>query len=164
MRKLGQELGVEAMSLYNHVANKDDLLDGMIDIVFSEIEPPTTDVDWKTAMRQRVLSAREIFLRHPWAAHVLGKKGGIMDAADETDIVANPNLARDLITDPALNVNNPNNPTATALPPAALATIAVERLFDGVTMLLFVGGAATVIGLNAELRHVALVAAATATP
>ena len=53
MRKLGEAVGVEAMSLYNHVANKDDLLDGMIDVVFAEIDLPARDADWKTAMRQR---------------------------------------------------------------------------------------------------------------
>jgi AcrR family transcriptional regulator len=67
MRKLAQELGVEAMSLYNHVASKEDLLDGMVDIVFSEIEPPTPDVDWKTAMRRRAISTREALARHRWA-------------------------------------------------------------------------------------------------
>jgi AcrR family transcriptional regulator len=67
MRKLGQELGVEAMSLYNHVANKDDILDGMVDLVFSEIGLPPRGADWKTAMRQRAISAREVLARHPWA-------------------------------------------------------------------------------------------------
>jgi AcrR family transcriptional regulator len=67
MRKLAKELGVEAMSLYNHVANKDDLLAGMVDIVFGEIEPPSTDVDWKTAMRRRAISTREALARHRWA-------------------------------------------------------------------------------------------------
>jgi AcrR family transcriptional regulator len=67
MRKLAKELGVEAMSLYNHVANKDDLLDGMIDLVFGEIELPSTDVDWKTAMRRRAVSTREALARHRWA-------------------------------------------------------------------------------------------------
>src|SRR3712207_1653112 len=67
MRKLAKELGVEAMSLYNHVAGKDDLLDGMIDIVFSEIEPPSTDVDWKAALRARATSTREALARHRWA-------------------------------------------------------------------------------------------------
>src|ERR1700694_1953541 len=67
MRKLGQELGVEAMSLYNHVANKADLLDGMIDMVFGEIGLPPRDVDWKSAMRQRALAARDVLARHPWA-------------------------------------------------------------------------------------------------
>jgi len=67
MRKLAQELGVEAMSLYNHVANKDDLLDGIVDIVFGEIGLPPKGVDWKTAMRRRAISAREVLWRHPWA-------------------------------------------------------------------------------------------------
>jgi AcrR family transcriptional regulator len=67
MRKLAQELGVEAMSLYNHVANKDDLLDGMVDLVFGEIGLPEPEEDWKTAMRQRAISAREVLARHPWA-------------------------------------------------------------------------------------------------
>jgi len=67
MRNLAKELGVEAMSLYNHVANKDDLLDGMIDLVFGEIELPPTDVDWKTAMRRRAVSTREALNRHRWA-------------------------------------------------------------------------------------------------
>jgi AcrR family transcriptional regulator len=67
MRKLGEALGVEAMSLYNHVANKDDLLDGMIDIVFSEIDLPSGGTDWKAAMRQRAISAREVLTRHRWA-------------------------------------------------------------------------------------------------
>jgi AcrR family transcriptional regulator len=67
MRNLAKELGVEAMSLYNHVANKDDLLDGMIDLVFGEIELPPTDVDWKAAMRQRAVSTREALNRHRWA-------------------------------------------------------------------------------------------------
>ncbi len=71
MRKLGQELGVEAMSLYNHVANKDDILDGIVDIVVSEIEIPPQGVDWKTAMRQRAISAREVLLRHPWAPSLM---------------------------------------------------------------------------------------------
>ena len=64
MRKLGQVLGVEAMSLYNHVASKSDLLDGMVDIVFSEIGLPAGDSGWKQAMRQRAISAREVLGRH----------------------------------------------------------------------------------------------------
>jgi AcrR family transcriptional regulator len=66
MRRLGQALGVEAMSLYHHVAGKDDLLDGMIDVVFGEIELPA-DTDWRTAMRQRSISARAALSRHRWA-------------------------------------------------------------------------------------------------
>ena len=67
MRKLADELGVAAMSLYYYVPNKERLLDGMVDIVFSEIEPPATDDDWKTAMRKRAISTREALGRHPWA-------------------------------------------------------------------------------------------------
>jgi AcrR family transcriptional regulator len=67
MRKLGEALGVEAMSLYNHIASKSDLLDGMIDIVFSEIDLPSGDGDWKAAMRRRAISARQVLRRHPWA-------------------------------------------------------------------------------------------------
>jgi AcrR family transcriptional regulator len=67
MRKLGQEVGVEAMSLYNHVRNKEDVLNGMVDFVFSEIDLPSRGADWTTAMRQRAISARQALLRHPWA-------------------------------------------------------------------------------------------------
>ena len=67
MRKLGDALGVEAMSLYNHVANKSELLDGMVDLVFSEIDLPQGGADWKMAMRQRAVSARRALSRHPWA-------------------------------------------------------------------------------------------------
>jgi len=75
MRKLGQQLGVEAMSLYNHVANKDDLLDGMIDIVFSEIDPPAAGGDWKAEMRKRAVSTREALLRHRWAVGEMEGRG-----------------------------------------------------------------------------------------
>lgn len=71
MRRLAQELGVKAMSLYNHVANKDDVLDGMVERVVSEIEIPHLGGDWKLAMRRRAISAHEVLLRHPWAAMVL---------------------------------------------------------------------------------------------
>ena len=67
MRRLGDVLGVEAMSLYNHVANKDELLDGMVDLVFGEIDLPVGGADWKTAMRERAQSARQALGRHPWA-------------------------------------------------------------------------------------------------
>ena len=67
MRKLAQQLGVKAMSLYNHVANKDDLLDGMVDIVVGKIDVPELESDWKQAMRQRAISAHQVLLCHPWA-------------------------------------------------------------------------------------------------
>ncbi len=71
MRKLGEELGVEAMSLYNHVANKDDILDGIVDLVFGEIALPSGRGDWKPAMRKRAVSAHEALLRHPWAPSLM---------------------------------------------------------------------------------------------
>ena len=67
MRKLADELGVAAMTLYYYVPNKVELIDGMIDIVFSEIEPPSLELDWKTAMRRRAVSTREALNRHRWA-------------------------------------------------------------------------------------------------
>jgi len=67
MRKLGQELGVEAMALYYHFANKDEVIDGMVDLVFSEIDLPVGGADWKTAMRRRAFSLRDVLLRHRWA-------------------------------------------------------------------------------------------------
>jgi AcrR family transcriptional regulator len=67
MRKLAQELGVEAMSLYHHVANKEALLDAMVDSVFAEIEVPTRRVRWRNAMRRRAICARDAMLRHHWA-------------------------------------------------------------------------------------------------
>jgi AcrR family transcriptional regulator len=68
MRRLGQELGVEAMSLYKHVKNKDDLLDGIVDLVVGDIDVPPTGTPWKAAMRHRAISAHELMLAHPWAA------------------------------------------------------------------------------------------------
>ena len=67
MRRLGESLGVEAMSLYNHVASKEDLLDGMVDLVFSEVELPRDDVPWADAMRDRATSFRAVLARHRWA-------------------------------------------------------------------------------------------------
>ena len=67
MRKLGQELGVEAMALYYHFANKDDLIDGMVDLVFAEIELPHSGDQWRSAMRQRAIAVCDALLRHRWA-------------------------------------------------------------------------------------------------
>jgi AcrR family transcriptional regulator len=71
MRRLAQGLGVVPMALYKHVANKDEMLDGMVDVVVGEIDPPLEGADWKTAIRERVLSARRALLRHPWASRVI---------------------------------------------------------------------------------------------
>jgi AcrR family transcriptional regulator len=71
MRNLASRLDVVPMALYNHVANKEELLDGMIDVIVGEIGPPTGDSPWKQAVRDRVLSAREVMLRHVWAREVI---------------------------------------------------------------------------------------------
>src|SRR4051812_17077830 len=74
MRKLGQELGASAMSAYYYFGNKEQLLDGMVDVVFSEIELPSPDLDWKTAMVRRAVSTREALNRHRWAiGHMEGR-------------------------------------------------------------------------------------------
>jgi AcrR family transcriptional regulator len=67
MRNLAEELGAAPMALYRHVANKEDLLDGMVDVVFSEMYPPAIGGDWKTELRERGVSARAALQRHPWA-------------------------------------------------------------------------------------------------
>jgi AcrR family transcriptional regulator len=71
MRRLAQELDVVPMALYKHVANKDELLDGMIDVIITEIDPPATGLDWKDVVRRRILSARSVLQRHQWARQVL---------------------------------------------------------------------------------------------
>src|SRR5215218_5176887 len=71
MRTLAQELGVVPMALYKHVANKEDLLDGMVDLVFGEVAFPTGGADWKPAMRQRAISMRQALLRHRWAVGLM---------------------------------------------------------------------------------------------
>ncbi|GAA2838348.1 TetR/AcrR family transcriptional regulator C-terminal domain-containing protein [Kitasatospora paracochleata] len=71
MRGLAQDLGVVPMALYKHVANKEQLLDGMVDVLVGEIDPPADGPDWKSAVRRRVLSARRALLGHPWASRVI---------------------------------------------------------------------------------------------
>src|SRR6266480_1481431 len=71
MRKLGQALGFEAMSLYNHVANKDDVLDGILDLVLAESEPPSPAGDWHAAIRSSAISVYQTLRRHPWACNVV---------------------------------------------------------------------------------------------
>jgi len=71
MRRLGQELGIEAMSLYTHVRGKDDLLDGMVEVVMGQLPVRRKRGDWKTLLRRAVLSARAVMLRHPWAPAVI---------------------------------------------------------------------------------------------
>ncbi len=72
-RQLADRIGVKAMALYHHFRNKDALLDGMVDLVFAEIDLPAADVDWQTAMRRRCISMREALMRHRWAI-------GLMDS------------------------------------------------------------------------------------
>jgi AcrR family transcriptional regulator len=78
MRKLGQELGVDAMALYRHIQNKDDLLDGVVELIVAEIDGPVPTAHWKAALRQQAMAARRVMLRHPWARRVLEErpKGG----------------------------------------------------------------------------------------
>ncbi|MFJ3172153.1 TetR/AcrR family transcriptional regulator C-terminal domain-containing protein [Streptomyces roseus] len=76
MRRLAQELGVVPMALYKHVANKEQLLDGMVEAVVAGIDPPTPGSDWQGAVRQRILSARAALLGHPWAAQVIRSRSG----------------------------------------------------------------------------------------
>jgi AcrR family transcriptional regulator len=71
MRRLAQELGVVPMALYKHVADKEELLDGMVDVVVGEFDPPDPSLGWKDAVRQQVLSARRAVLRHPWARQAI---------------------------------------------------------------------------------------------
>jgi AcrR family transcriptional regulator len=71
MRRLAQELGVVPMALYKHVANKDELLDGMVDVLVGEIDPAVPSADWQTAVRQRILSARRALRRHLWASRLI---------------------------------------------------------------------------------------------
>lgn len=78
MRRLGQELGVDAMALYRHVRNKDDMLDGIVEMIVAEIERPPPTENWKSVLREQSMVARRVMLRHPWARRVLEDrpKGG----------------------------------------------------------------------------------------
>jgi len=67
MQRVGEQVGAEAMSLYRHVRNKEDLLDGIVDLVYAEMELPPAGAEWRSAMRDRAISAREVLRRHPWA-------------------------------------------------------------------------------------------------
>jgi AcrR family transcriptional regulator len=71
MRNLAEQLGVVPMAIYKHVANKEELLDGMVEVIIGEIELPARSADWKNAIRHRILSARRALLRHRWASQVI---------------------------------------------------------------------------------------------
>lgn len=75
MRRLGTELGVEAMSLYKHVSNKGDILDGILEFVVAEIDVPSKNADWRESMRRRAISARTALTRHSWAIGLLETRG-----------------------------------------------------------------------------------------
>ena len=77
MRRLAQELGVEAMSLYYHVANKGDILDGIVDLVVGEFQLPSHDAEWKSAIRATAISAHEVLVRHPWSARLVLSGSGV---------------------------------------------------------------------------------------
>jgi AcrR family transcriptional regulator len=88
MRSLAQELGVVPMALYKHVANKDELIDGMVDVVVGEIDPPVADTHWENAIRRRILSARRALLRHPWSFRVIASRTSATPAVlDYTDSI-----------------------------------------------------------------------------
>ncbi|MEU5976790.1 TetR/AcrR family transcriptional regulator [Streptomyces sp. NPDC047315] len=74
MRAIAEPLGVEAMSLYHHVGGREDVLDGMVDAVFAEIDLPPRDTDWQSAVRRRAASARAVLLRHPWAVALMDSR------------------------------------------------------------------------------------------
>jgi AcrR family transcriptional regulator len=83
MRRLGQELGVEAMSLYTHVRSKDDLLDGMVEVVMGHLPAVDSSLAWKPALREAILGARGLLLRHPWTPDVI-----------ETRVAPGPSMLR----------------------------------------------------------------------
>jgi AcrR family transcriptional regulator len=74
MRRLARELGVEAASLYHHVSGKDEILDGLVDLVSAEIELPSRAVGWRPAIRQRAHNTRAVLLRHPWAVALMASR------------------------------------------------------------------------------------------
>lgn len=142
MRRLAQELGVVPMALYKHVAGKEELLDGMVDVLIGEIDPVVPDADWKTAVRARVLSARRSLQRHPWARQAVESRSrkslavlGYLDSVigmfldggftvDQTHHLMHAfgsrvwGLTQEVFEDP------PANPDAPAPDPAMLAQLA----------------------------------------
>ncbi len=80
MRKLGQELGVQAMSLYNHVGSKDEIRDGIVDLVMQEIELPPDGGDWKAAIRASAVSAHDVLVGHPWACGLINSTKSVGSA------------------------------------------------------------------------------------
>jgi AcrR family transcriptional regulator len=91
MQRVARALGAEPMSLYRHVRNKDDLLDGLIDLVYAEIVLPSPDEPWRAAMRRRAISARDVLIRHPWAVSLMESRTnpGPANLAHHDAVVAN---------------------------------------------------------------------------
>jgi AcrR family transcriptional regulator len=81
MRRLGSQLGVEAMSIYKHVADKDEILNGIIDLVIGEIELPPAGTEWRVAMRERATSARRVLVSHPWAVGMMESRATLGPAS-----------------------------------------------------------------------------------
>ena len=84
MRKLGHVLNVEAMSLYKHVANKDDILDGIVDLVSADFEVPSASEPWKAAIRRSSVSARGVLLAHPFASRLMESRSSVGRPASAT--------------------------------------------------------------------------------
>jgi AcrR family transcriptional regulator len=110
MRELARRLGVEAASLYNHVANKDEILDELADLVVGRIDAPSEGVEWREAMRRRAVSAREVFSMHPWASALIDSRepngparwayfdrvlGTLLDAGFSPELASNAFLVLD---------------------------------------------------------------------
>ncbi|MEC5200987.1 AcrR family transcriptional regulator [Arthrobacter sp. PL16] len=139
MRRLAQELQVVPMALYKHVSNKEELLDGMVEAIVAEIDPPETGADWKSAVRLRVLSARRALQRHHWARRVIESRttktpavlaywdsfiGMFLDGGFSADLTHHAlhaiggrmwGFTQELFDDPAV----PAAATPVAMPPAA---------------------------------------------
>lgn len=77
MRQVAQGLDVEAMSLYKHIANKDDLMDGLVELIFAQMALPSPDLEWKVALRERAFSVRQALNRYPWAASLIETSGNL---------------------------------------------------------------------------------------
>jgi AcrR family transcriptional regulator len=141
MRRLAQVLDVAPMALYRHVANKDDLLDGLIDLVFAEIELPSTDLDWKAWMRERALAVRQALVRHPWAIGLMESRrqpgpatlrhhdavlGRLRASGFSLDMAAHAYSVMDAYIY-GFAINHASMPTEPGMEPSAVAAVMVEQ-------------------------------------
>ncbi|UZN04054.1 TetR/AcrR family transcriptional regulator [Cellulomonas sp. S1-8] len=164
MRSLADHLGVVPMALYKHVAGKEDLLDGMVDQVVAEIDPPTPGVPWRPAVRARVLSAREAMLRHPWARRVLETRRtqtpAVLDHLDSTIGILRGGGFSDSLTHHVMHAFGSrvwgftqelfaDAPTAPP-PPEAMAALAARYPHIAATMLAASHDAGTVVGAGCD--------------